>query len=221
MFSRGYQALRVARWTQVRSVSTLEGRPYIYTFPIPSPSGGHLLSLLPSEPPKPELAIGTTSKLPPTPDSFQENPSFLKILQDVLAKHAHEDPEVKAQAQVMISTAGANLGSGGVFFSPQRAKKRPEGDSAGGASGQGGAGSGGRGGWIHVSDSRRPPEYGRIAWPEDIFGSLEVDNQGEFVGRNGNYQPSGTYRIVTRDGILGLTPFLREKLVQKLRELER
>jgi hypothetical protein len=25
-------------------------------------------------------------------------------------------------------------------------------------------GSGGRGGWIHVSDLRNPPEYGRIAW---------------------------------------------------------
>lgn len=72
----------------------------------------------------------------------------------------------------MISTSGANLGSGGVFFAPQRGKKRPGygggggagGDSAGGASAQGGFGSGGRGGWIHVSDSRRRPEYGRIAW---------------------------------------------------------
>lgn len=72
----------------------------------------------------------------------------------------------------MISTSGANLGSGGLFFAPQRGKKRPGygggggagGDSAGGASGQGGFGSGGRGGWIHVSDSRRPPEFGRIAW---------------------------------------------------------
>lgn len=37
--------------------------------------------------------------------------------------------------------------------------------------------------------------------PEDIFGSLEVDGDGGFVGDNGNYQPSGTYRIVTRDGM--------------------
>lgn len=27
--------------------------------------------------------------------------------------------------------------------------------------------------------------------PEDIFGSLEVDGEGKFVGENGNYQPSG------------------------------
>ncbi|PWY88559.1 hypothetical protein BO70DRAFT_394258, partial [Aspergillus heteromorphus CBS 117.55] len=81
-----------------------------------------------------------------------------------------------------------------------------------------GAGSAGRGGWIHLSDSRRPPDFGRIAWPEDIFGSLEVDADGSFVGGNGNYQSSGTYRIVTRDGIFGLSPFLREKLVQRLRQ---
>lgn len=37
--------------------------------------------------------------------------------------------------------------------------------------------------------------------PEDIFGSLEVDGHGEFVNGNGNYQPSGTYRIVTRNGM--------------------
>lgn len=87
-------------------------------------------------------------------------------------------------------------------------------------------------------DERRPPEYGRIPWygndmirnfgewddvltidrPEDIFGSLEVDGDGKFVGGNGNYQPSGmvmsnsswidtrlietgTYRTITRDGM--------------------
>ncbi|KOS44220.1 hypothetical protein ACN38_g4848 [Penicillium nordicum] len=120
----------------------------------------------------------------------------------------------------MVSVAGANLNSGGVLLTGQRGRRRGA-DSASGASGQGGAGSGGRGGWIHVSDNRRPPDYGRIAWPEDMFGSLEVDANGQFVGDNGNYQPSGTYRILTRDGIFGLSPFLREKLVQKLRELEK
>lgn len=69
-----------------------------------------------------------------------------------------------------------------------------------GASGQGGAGGGGMGGWVHLSDSRLPPDYGRIAWPEDIFGSLEVDAHGELLD-GGNYQPSGTYRIVTREGM--------------------
>lgn len=29
--------------------------------------------------------------------------------------------------------------------------------------------------------------------PEDMFGSLEVDANGQFVGDNGNYQPSGMF----------------------------
>lgn len=130
------------------------------------PSGSHVLSLLPSEPVNLNLAIGITTKLPPTTDSLTENSKFLTILQEVFSKHAHEDPDAKSQAQVMVSTSGANLSSGGVLLTGQRGKRRraEAGDSAGGASGQGGAGSAGRGGWIHISDSRRPPEYGRIAW---------------------------------------------------------
>lgn len=82
------------------------------------------------------------------------------------SEYAVEDPDAKSQAQVMVSIAGANLSSGGVLLGGQRARRRRSegGDSSGGASGQGGAGSGGRGGWIHVSDGRRPPDYGRIAW---------------------------------------------------------
>lgn len=210
------------RWTRVRQVSTLEGNPYIYVFPSEGPTSSHILSLLPSKPVNPNLAIGVTTKLPPTTDSLTENPKFLDILQDVFAKYAHKDPDAQSQAQVMVSTSGANLMSGGVLLTGNRGKRRRKemGDSSGGASGQGGAGSAGRGGWIHISDTRRPPEYGRIAWPEDMFGSLEVDGAGQFVDGNGNYQPSGTYRIVTRDGILGISPFLKEKLVQRLRELE-
>jgi hypothetical protein len=52
---------------------------------------------------------------------------------------------------------------------------------------------------------RAPPDYGRIAWPEDIFGSLEVDGKGEFVagagGVKGNWQASGSYRVITREGM--------------------
>jgi hypothetical protein len=81
-------------------------------------------------------------------------------------------------------------------------------------------GGAGRGGWVHVSDTRKPPDFGRIADPEDIFGSVEVDGHGNFVGAGGNYQESGTYRICTNDGILGLTPYLREKLVEHLKKLE-
>ncbi|PYI18342.1 hypothetical protein BO99DRAFT_335665 [Aspergillus violaceofuscus CBS 115571] len=221
MFSLRNSVRQMPRWAQIRSVSTLEGNPHIYVFP---KNGTNILSLLPSEPTNPDLAIGVSSKLPPTPDSFKENPKFLETLQDVMTEHGHKDPDAISQAQVMVSTSGANLSTGGVLLTGGRTRKRrSEGDSSGGASGQGGAGSAGRGGWIHLSDNRRPPEYGRIAWygwPEDIFGSLEVDGEGNFVGGNGNYQSSGTYRVVTRDGILGLSPFLREKLVQKLRQQE-
>ena len=56
-------------------------------------------------------------------------------------------------------------------------------------------------GFVHVSDSRNPPDFGRIAWPEDIFGSVQVDGQGNLEGDAGSYQPSGTYRILTREGM--------------------
>jgi hypothetical protein len=130
----------------------------------------------------------------------------MKLLQSVIREHATSDPEVIAQAQAYASTAGSSLGSGGVFFvqaHSKRNKRRTKntGDGAGGASSQGGAGGAGRGGYIHVSDQRNPADYGRIAWPEDIFGSLEVDASGNFVGENGNYQESGSYRCVTREGM--------------------
>jgi hypothetical protein len=137
-----------------------------YVFPNEGSNNSHILSLLPSEPVNPDLAIGVTNQLPPTPDSLRENPKFLSILQEVFAKHAHEDPDAQSQAQVMVSTAGANLYTGGVLMAKQRGNRRrtETGDSSGGASGQGGAGGAGKGGWIHISDNRRPPEFGRIAW---------------------------------------------------------
>lgn len=82
-------------------------------------------------------------------------------------------------------------------------------------------GSGGRGGFIHVADERNPPDWGRIAWPEDILGSLELDGQGKFVDGTGRYQRSGTYRILTREGVFGVSPFLRTKVVERLREIEK
>ncbi|CZR53140.1 uncharacterized protein PAC_03018 [Phialocephala subalpina] len=212
----------------VRSISTLPSNPHIYVFPT-SNSNSHVLSLLPTNPPSQKLSIGTTTAIPPTPSSLTENHHFLSILQDVLRLHAPSDPQVQGQAAAFASTSGSALGSGGMFF-PQQPKRRggssgKAGDGAGGASSQGGAGGGGRGGWVHVSDLRAPPDYGRIAWPEDIFGSLEVDGRGEFVegsdGTRGNWQGSGTYRVVTREGILGLSDFLRGKLVERLLEEER
>jgi hypothetical protein len=76
-------------------------------------------------------------------------------------------------------------------------------------------------GWVHVYDLRHPPDFGRIPDPEDIFGSVEVDGEGVFVGEGGGYQTSGTYRVVTRDGVLGLSDYLRERLVERLKQLEK
>ena len=143
--------------------------------------------------------------MPPTTASLTENLKFLGILQSVIAQHAHEDPDTISQASMMASSSGINLGS------PR------SGMAGGGASDQGGIGSAGRGGWIHVSDQRSPPAYGRIPEPEDIFGSLEVDGNGCFIEGHGRYQSSGTYRLVTTQGVLGLSPFLRDKLLQRLR----
>lgn len=231
-----------------RTVSTLPNNKHIYVHTDPVTSN-HTLTLTPTTPPVKSLALGTASSVPPTPNTFRENPTFHGILQSVIAAHAVHDPDVHAQAAAYASQAGASLGSGGLFFpanhpsqqynnksnrSGSGKRRRPSsgpgsvGSSkgtaaetgAGGASAQGGAGGAGRGGWVHVSDQRNPPDYGRIAWPEDIFGSLEVDGRGAFVGSNGNYQESGTYRMCTNDGILKLSPYLRERLVERVQELE-
>ena len=81
-------------------------------------------------------------------------------------------------------------------------------------------GGAGKGGFVHVSDQRNPPDFGRVAWPEDILGSLEIDVGGKFVDGTGRYQEAGTYRVVTREGILGLSTFLRGKLIDRLKKLE-
>ena len=98
------------------------------------------------------------------------------------------------------------MGSGGAFFGRKRKKTfaglgaggGAGGGGAGGASAQGGAGGGGVGGYVHLSDLRNPPDFGRIAWPEDILGSIEVDGGGNIVGK---FEPSGTYRILTKEGM--------------------
>ncbi|KAH8599313.1 hypothetical protein B0O99DRAFT_649905 [Bisporella sp. PMI_857] len=186
-----------------RALTTLPNNPHIYVFPHPSQPTSHLLSLLPTEPPTERLAVGSSTQNPPTPDSFTPNPRFLRILSSVLAAHAHQDPQTIAQAAAFASSSSSSA-----LFRQDKRKQR------------GAGGGGGRGGFVHVSDSRAPPDYGRIAWPEDIFGSLEVDSQGRLVDGGGRWQESGTYRVVTREGILGLSGFLRERLVEQLRREE-
>ncbi|KAH8165625.1 hypothetical protein CIB48_g2617 [Xylaria polymorpha] len=188
----------------------------LHTFPNAAPNSGYLLTYLDTNPPTSRLAIGASSQLPPTPQSFTENREFLSILNDVLRQHAAQDPNLQSQAQAFAGPGGATLTSRGAFSPRQTTRKAAAGSSgAGGASAQGGAGGAGVGGHVHLSDLRNPPDFGRIAFPEDILGSIEVDGNGKIVGE---FEPSGTYRIITREGILGLSDFLRTKLVEKLRE---
>lgn len=187
-----------------RLVSTLPNNPHVYVFPDPQNQSSHILTLLRTEPATPSLALGTTSKLPPTSDSLKQNPKFSQILHSVIAEHAHDDPNVQQQAAALASSGGFNLG-------------KQTSSQFGGSSSQGGAGGGNRGGFVHVSDERHMPDFGRIAEPEDIFGSLEVDGNGKFVDSYGNYQESGTYRMVTNEGFFGLGTYLRDKLVERLK----
>lgn len=180
---------------------------YMHKHPV-DPSSS-LLSLLPTEPPNQKLAIGTCTSTPLTPRNFIANKSFLSVLSSVYKQHATSDPAVLQQAAVFASPGGSFLGA------------QPRSDGSGGANQQGGAGGAGHGGWIHISDLRNPPDYGRIAFPEDIIGSVEVDGNGQFTADNGNWQDSGTYRVLTRDGVLGLTEFMRERVVQRLKQLEK
>lgn len=75
------------------------------------------------------------------------------------------------------------------------------------------------GGWHHLID-RRTSYYGgmRIPEPQDILGSVEVDGEGK-VGKG--FMACESYRMVTNDGVVGLTEYLEGKLVERLREMEK
>ncbi|TID26340.1 Sodium/potassium-transporting ATPase subunit [Venturia nashicola] len=141
--------------------------------------------------------------------------------------HPSQQNQNKRSVEKRSRAPGAGfVGASGKSSGPQASRTpidshKTNTTGAGPTATQGGAGSGGRGGFVHVSDTRHPPDFGRIADPEDIFGTVEVDGEGNFITNGGNYQDSGTYRIITREGILGLTPFLRDRLVERLKELEK
>lgn len=64
--------------------------------------------------------------------------------------------------------------------------------------------------WLHIGDERNPPAWGRINFPEDIIGSVEV-NGG--VIKAGSYQPMPAHRMVTNDGIFQLSQPLTKCVV--------
>ncbi|RPA87594.1 hypothetical protein BJ508DRAFT_410357 [Ascobolus immersus RN42] len=187
----------------VRSLKTLSNNPHIYAIPESDSSGSHILTYLKTVPPTESLAIGTTTTLPPTPKSFTPNPKFLPILNSVLSENVFDDPDVQNQAHGFAASTSTQI------LSTQRRRGGKRNVNAA------------VGGWLHVSDNRKPPDWARIADPEDIFGSVMVDGTGQLVRDAGTWSESGTYRLVTNDGILGLSDFLRGKLVQRLEEEER
>ncbi|KAH7148819.1 hypothetical protein EDB81DRAFT_793425 [Dactylonectria macrodidyma] len=190
-----------------RALSSLSSNPAIKVLNNPNSPFTHVLSYLETEPPSERLAIGTTTANPPTPQSFSENPKFITILNEVVTEYGHEDEDLINQARAFASPGAFSIGAGGgVFFGaakrPNKRPKRQGGSSAGDSSASAqteakGAGQA-RGGWVHLSDRRNPPDFGRIAWPEDILGSVEVDDTGTIIGK---VQPSGTYRVLTNAGM--------------------
>lgn len=54
--------------------------------------------------------------------------------------------------------------------------------------------------YLPISRPRTSGEGGVLTRyrPEDILGSVEVDGHGDIIG---NFQPSGTYRIITNEGM--------------------
>ncbi|CCX04598.1 hypothetical protein FPQ18DRAFT_274878 [Pyronema domesticum] len=193
------------RFTQTRRcISTLPEQPDIYVHP--APNGGHTLSLIST--PSERVALGTTTSLPPKPDTFTENPSFLPILHKLLAKHAASDPLVQSDALQFASPAGMGL-FGKNTRRPKKDKKTDE------ANNRGAAGGGGVGGWVHVYDQRGVPAFGRIAETEDIFGSLLVGPDGMI--KAGEWEENRMYRLITSTGgLMRLSPYLAEKVKEDL-----
>ncbi|CAK7202992.1 hypothetical protein SEUCBS139899_005719 [Sporothrix eucalyptigena] len=187
-------AQRIIQWRQPalagqlfrRMHSVLSDNPHIKAYRLATLPPSYLLSYLDSSAPSAATAIGTTTELPPTPRSFVANERFMTILNDVLRTYASQDDGLKAQAVAFAAPGGTIFSNAGASHSGSR------------GSVQQGSGGGGVGGWVHLSDLRNPPDFGRIAWPEDIFGSVEVDSSGTLQD---NFQPSGSYRILTNEGM--------------------
>ncbi|KAJ1675118.1 hypothetical protein EV182_001904 [Spiromyces aspiralis] len=71
-------------------------------------------------------------------------------------------------------------------------------------------------GWLNISDNRNPPPAGRTAYPEDIFGTIKLED-GQMV--SGTYQRMPTHRPVTNDGLFQLPRGLHQWLLKTLFEM--
>ncbi|KAI6124095.1 hypothetical protein EV401DRAFT_1943812 [Pisolithus croceorrhizus] len=64
-------------------------------------------------------------------------------------------------------------------------------------------------GWMHIHDSRNIPPLGRIGDPDDIIGSVLVEDSKILPD---TYQAMPSYRLFTSDGPIQLTEGLARKL---------
>lgn len=65
--------------------------------------------------------------------------------------------------------------------------------------------------WLHIGDERNPPAWGRINYPEDIIGSVELDH-GKI--KEGSYQPMPAHRLITNSGLFQLSEPLTKCVVE-------
>ncbi|KAJ1725197.1 hypothetical protein LPJ53_000620 [Coemansia erecta] len=64
-------------------------------------------------------------------------------------------------------------------------------------------------GWMNISDGRNPPPPGRTGDPEDILGSVLVEDKEI---KQGSFQANLAHRLVTRNGLFQLPKYLQQRL---------
>ncbi|KAK6514942.1 hypothetical protein TWF506_007300 [Arthrobotrys conoides] len=206
--------------TTIRSLKTLEQNKNIYIHPSPTTPQTYTLTYLPTTPPSQRLAIGTTTTIPPTPSTFTENPHFRTLLMSTLSTHAANDPDLINEA---YGTWGATMGVKASVAKGMKRDRKLHTESTGTPSTSttenvDKVDTTSIGGFHHVVD-RRTPYYGGMRIPEsqDILGSLQVDGDGKLVG---GFVECESYRLVTADGVLGLTEYLEGKVKERIEEEE-
>ncbi|KAI8062754.1 hypothetical protein BC940DRAFT_278506 [Gongronella butleri] len=70
-------------------------------------------------------------------------------------------------------------------------------------------------GWLHIGDERHPAPWGRIPRPEDIIGSVLLED-GKI--QPGTYQAMPAYRLVTNKGLIHLSKPLQDCLVDEAKK---
>ncbi|KAI9348411.1 hypothetical protein BD770DRAFT_327308 [Pilaira anomala] len=70
-------------------------------------------------------------------------------------------------------------------------------------------------GWLHIGDERNPPPWGRINFPEDIIGSVEIHDG---VIKEGSYQAMPAHRLMTNNGIFQLSEPLTDVVINEAKK---